>query len=175
MDFDKLLYIAKHAITSYFRREEYNPGFYGEKYASFVTLTKQKELRGCIGSLEAHRDLYLDVADNAINAAFYDPRFEPLRINETEHLEIEVSVLSKPSKFEGNDEEWIEFIKKQHPGVIIKKNGFRATFLPDVWKQLPDPYEFMYHLSIKAGLRDWRNAEKFFYTTKSESKPWLKI
>jgi AmmeMemoRadiSam system protein A len=121
--------------------------------ASFVTLTVDDELRGCIGTLEAHRPLAQDVQENAIGAAFRDPRFPPVSADEVDDLHIEVSVLTTPQPLaysDGND-----LLSKLRPlidGVVIEQGWHRATFLPQVWEKLPDPREFMAHLCLKAGL-----------------------
>jgi len=121
--------------------------------ASFVTLTKHGQLRGCIGSLEARRPLVLDVRENALGAAFHDPRFPPVRPREIGDLHIEISVLSPPQPlaYEGPD----DLIAKLRPhvdGVVIERGFNRATFLPQVWEKLPDPHEFLRHLCLKAYL-----------------------
>jgi AmmeMemoRadiSam system protein A len=118
-----------------------------------VTLTKDGNLRGCIGSLEARRPLIIDVRDNAVSAAFSDPRFPPVAPHELEDLHIEVSVLSPARRlpYDGPD----DLIAKLRPGVdgvVIERGWHRATFLPQVWEKLPDPREFLAHLCLKAGL-----------------------
>jgi hypothetical protein len=122
--------------------------------ASFVTLTERGELRGCIGSLEAVRPLLDDVTDNAVSAATRDPRFPPLTARELDGVAIEVSVLSAPIPLpvSGLDDAY----KTLRPGVdgVIAQLGprHRATFLPQVWEQLPDPEDFLSHLWRKAGM-----------------------
>jgi AmmeMemoRadiSam system protein A len=121
--------------------------------ACFVTLTERGQLRGCIGSLEAHQPLVLDVRDNAIGAAFRDPRFPPVNARELEDLHIEISVLSRPEplSYDGPD----DLIAKLRPdvdGVVIERGWNRATFLPQVWEKIPDPREFLQHLCLKAYL-----------------------
>jgi AmmeMemoRadiSam system protein A len=132
--------------------------------ACFVSIYigKDKALRGCIGSLEACRPLVLDVVDNALNAAFGDPRFHPLRPQELKDVRIEVSVLTPNRKLEVKSPD--ELLKKLEPrrdGVTIKKGWVRATFLPVVWEQIPDKAEFLCHLCVKAGLspEEWKNTE----------------
>lgn len=121
--------------------------------ASFVTLTKHGELRGCIGSLQAHRPLAEDVAANALASALRDPRFPPVTARELPDIKIEISVLSEPVDFPVKDE--ADLLQKLQPGVhglIIEDGSHRATFLPAVWEQLPDPRDFVAHLKHKAGL-----------------------
>lgn len=121
--------------------------------ATFVTLTSKGQLRGCIGSLEAWRPLIVDVRANAVSAALRDPRFYSLERNELNAIRIEVSLLSKTEPLEFTDE--ADLLKKLVPredGLIIWRHSHRATFLPQVWEQLPDPLQFLAHLKQKAGL-----------------------
>jgi uncharacterized protein len=121
--------------------------------ACFVTLTQQGELRGCIGSLEAHRTLLADVKANALAAAFRDPRFSPLAGHELDVVDIEVSLLSpmQPLTFAGEAEALAQ-LRPGVDGVVFEFGARRSTFLPQVWEQLPDAQEFMAHLKRKAGL-----------------------
>lgn len=122
--------------------------------ATFVTLTQEGALRGCIGSLEARRPLAADVAENAVAAAFGDPRFTPLSQAELPRTRIEVSLLSPSEPFQFNDE--ADALSQLIPGVhglVLTFAGRRATFLPQVWESLPDPRHFMQQLKLKAGLR----------------------
>ena len=125
--------------------------------ASFVTLTSGRApggaLRGCIGSLEARRPLREDVEANAVAAALHDPRFAPLTARELDDTVVEVSVLSAPAALPAADE--AELLARLRPGVdgvVLSACGRRATFLPQVWEQLPDPAEFLARLRRKAGL-----------------------
>jgi len=124
-----------------------------EPGASFVTLTRQGELRGCIGTLEAHRPLGLDVRENAVAAAFRDPRFMPLSLAEFEAIRVEVSLLS-PSKplVVASEEDALAALRPGIDGVVFEYGHYRSTFLPQVWEQLPKPDEFLAHLKRKAGL-----------------------
>lgn len=131
--------------------------------ATFVTLTRNGTLRGCIGSLEAYRPLREDVQHNAIAAAFHDPRFPPLSPAEWNSLNIEVSVLSEPRPLPASsEEEAIAQLVPQRDGVILSWRNHRATFLPQVWRQLPDPRLFLAQLKRKAGLSEgfWHPALK---------------
>ncbi len=131
-----------------------------EDGASFVTLRKQNgALRGCIGSLAARRPLAEDVRENALSAAFGDPRFPPLTSAEFSHVGVEVSVLTAPAPLNFDDAD--DLLRKLRPnvdGVILEHGRRRATFLPQVWEQLPDPEGFLGHLCYKAGLplNAWR-------------------
>lgn len=121
--------------------------------ATFVTLMQNGQLRGCIGSLEAHRPLAADVTENAIAAAFRDPRFPPLTYDELAYTRIEVSLLEPSEPMDFADE--TDAISRLCPGVdgLILTHGIRrATFLPQVWESLPDPKRFLAQLKLKAGL-----------------------
>ena len=121
--------------------------------ASFVTLTLDDALRGCIGTLDARRPLARDVADNAYAAAFRDPRFAPLRPSEWERLHIHISVLSPPEPLNFSSED--ELLAQLMPGIdglILEEGVHHGTFLPSVWESLPDPRDFVIHLKRKAGL-----------------------
>jgi AmmeMemoRadiSam system protein A len=124
-----------------------------EHGACFVTLTEHGELRGCIGTLEAHRPLLHDVKANAVAAAFRDPRFPPLLRDELPHVALEVSLLAPPQPMTFRDEQdALARLRPHEDGVILEFAHFRSTFLPQVWEQLPDPRRFMEHLKHKAGL-----------------------
>ncbi len=121
--------------------------------ATFVTLTQECHLRGCIGSLEAHRPLDTDVRANARAAAFADPRFSPLKLAELRRTRIEVSLLSPAVPIEFADE--ADAVTKLRPdidGVILEWDGRRGTFLPQVWESLHEPQLFLNLLKQKAGL-----------------------
>jgi len=121
--------------------------------ASFVTLTQNGKLRGCIGSLTACRPLIEDIIANAKSAAFRDPRFSKLTREELHVTDIEVSVLTKPKILEYNDiEDLKNKIKPNIDGVILKLYSRQATFLPQVWEELPEFENFFGHLLSKAGL-----------------------
>ena len=140
---------------------------YGEKKASFVTLTINNELRGCIGSLQAHQELYKDVIDNSINAGFNDPRFPEIDKEELKKIKIEISILTIPEKLGVGLNVFNKIDNKM--GIILKKGFSSSTFLPQVWQDLPDKIDFLEHLSRKAGLSkdDWKDAEISFYRVES--------
>jgi AmmeMemoRadiSam system protein A len=121
--------------------------------ASFVTLTLEGGLRGCIGSLAAARRLGEDVAENAAAAALRDPRFPPLTLAEWQRCGVEVSVLSgaKPLRF-ADEAEMLSQLRPGEDGVILEHEGRRATFLPQVWESLPDKRRFLEELMRKAGI-----------------------
>lgn len=138
--------------------------------ATFVTIKLNNQLRGCIGSLIAHRSLYEDIVSNAKAAAFNDPRFKPLSIEEFGQIELELSVLSKPKKVEYKDIfELKTKIKPKIHGVILKYQGHQATFLPQVWEQLLSFELFFEHLCQKAEVgADCLEKEAEIYTYEVE-------
>lgn len=124
-----------------------------EKAGTFVTLTIDGALRGCIGSLTADEPVVSGIKRNAVNAAFQDPRFPGLTREEADRIAVEVSVLSPPEPLEYKSPK--DLLAKLHPnvdGVILQKGLARATFLPQVWEQLPEKEVFLEHLCTKAGL-----------------------
>lgn len=124
-----------------------------EPGAVFVTLTKEGRLRGCIGSLQCHRSLFEDLQANAIAAAFHDPRFAPVTADELEQLHVEISVIGPSTAITFASE--IDALNQLSPsidGLILEFRHYRSTFLPQVWKQIPDRRQFMAHLKVKAGL-----------------------
>ena len=128
----------------------------------FVSLTTADgALRGCIGSLEAHRTLEDDVAQNAVAAALRDPRFAPVRAEELDALRIEVSLLTTPAPMQfASEEDALAQLRPQQDGLIFAAAGRRSTFLPQVWEQIPAPREFLAQLKLKAGLpRDYWSAD----------------
>lgn len=145
---------------------------YGDKLACFVTLTKSGDLRGCIGSLNANKELYKDVQDNVINAAFKDLRFPQLIKDELDKIKIEISILSVPSKLDFSDTE--DLLKKlnKNMGIILKKGFYSATFLPQVWEELPNKIKFLENLSLKAGLDcdAYKDSEIWSYSVKIEKE-----
>ncbi len=121
--------------------------------ATFVTLTLDGELRGCIGTVEAYRPLLEDLRAHARAAAFSDPRFSPLTQEEFPHVHVEVSVLSPLQKISFKDEsDALLKIRPGADGIVFQEGHHRSTFLPQVWEKLPAPKMFMAHLKRKAGL-----------------------
>lgn len=121
--------------------------------ASFVTLERQRVLRGCIGHLEATSPLVEDVAENAFAAAFRDPRFPPLAESELAGLTLHISVLTPATEIEFESEQ--DLIARLRPGIdglILQEGAARGTFLPSVWESLPEPRQFLAQLKRKAGL-----------------------
>lgn len=132
---------------------------FSEKRGTFVTLTTGGSLRGCIGHINPHESLIEGIRINAINAAFRDPRFKPLSKKEWEKVKIEISILTEPKPLAySNGDDLLEKLRPDVDGVIIKKGPHQATFLPQVWEQLPNGPEFLTHLCVKAGLKgdEWK-------------------
>ncbi len=128
----------------------------------FVTLTISGQLRGCIGNLTSNEPLASGVRRNAINAAFHDPRFAPLSASELDQIEIEISILSEPQPLIYRDgDDLLNKLRPNIDGVIIRKEAASATFLPQVWEQLPRPHDFLAHLCTKAGLASdsWKKSQ----------------
>ena len=124
-----------------------------QKSACFVTLEKNGALRGCIGSLEAFRPLVEDIANNAFAAAFHDPRFDAVTVDELNEISIHISVLSCPEAMQFDSEVDLQHqIRPGIDGLILTDGNHRGTFLPSVWGQLPTPDLFLMHLKNKAGL-----------------------
>jgi AmmeMemoRadiSam system protein A len=151
-----LLGLARGAIAERFGRNGVVPAAHEaleRPGATFVTLTQQGRLRGCIGSLQAHRRLLDDVRENAVAAAFRDPRFPPLAVDEFDLTAVEVSLLTAPEPLCFRDE--ADFMAQLRPGVdgiVFQYGHHRSTFLPQVWESLPEPRQFMQQLKRKAGL-----------------------
>ncbi len=154
-----------------------DPADYPEKLrarrASFVTLNRNGNLRGCLGHLEATQPLVQNVADNAFAAAFRDPRFPPLSPAEQQELEIHISILTPAVAMTFNSE--ADLIRQLRPGIdglILEDGSYRGTFLPSVWESLPDPHVFLRHLKRKAGLPEnyWSETLRAYrYETESFS------
>lgn len=172
-----LIPIARAAISNALGRLHNAPNedlpWLHEKGASFVTLTQNQNLRGCIGTLEAHRPLLIDVKANAQAAAFRDPRFSPLTIRELDSTEIEISLLSamQPLMFSGEHDALAQ-LRPGVDGVVFEFGRYRSTFLPQVWEQLPEVDVFMAHLKHKAGLQPgfWDEEVKLYRYTVSKWK-----
>jgi AmmeMemoRadiSam system protein A len=155
-----LLSLARAAMEEEFTREfghsrtvDATASWLQEPGACFVTLTQDEQLRGCIGTLEAHRPLLLDVRANAVAAAFRDPRFAPLAARELARTEVEVSLLSPMQALEfGGEADALAQLRPGIDGVVFEFGARRSTFLPQVWEQLPDVDDFMAQLKRKAGL-----------------------
>lgn len=152
---DYIIDIARKSILASVNQEEFIPrdipSVLTEYGASFVTLKKNEQLRGCIGSVYPTKPLILDIIDNAKNAGFQDPRFEPLTVDELDNLQVSVSILSSIERIMFKDER--DLLSQIYPhGVILVEGEKRAVYLPVVWEQLPDRQVFLNSLKEKAGL-----------------------
>jgi AmmeMemoRadiSam system protein A len=138
-----------------------------ENGASFVTLTKNGNLRGCIGTLEAYQPLVQDVCEHAAGSALEDYRFPPVQPKEVSLLKIEISYLNKPKPvvYE-RSEDLLEIIKPGVDGVILRDGTHRATFLPQVWQKIPLKEDFLSQLCLKMGVTSdlWRRKTLQVYT-----------
>jgi len=160
-----LLKLARDAVASAFNKKPLKianiPPPCLDKRSCFVTLTQDGgQLRGCIGHILPTQELYKNVIGNARAAAFSDPRFPPLKPDELDKIKIEISIIGSPQKLALSDKDaMLRHLEKNKPGVIIKKGPRQATFLPQVWQQLPNPADFLTHLCHKAGLgpNEWKN------------------
>jgi len=135
---------------------------FNEHCGTFVTLKIEDRLRGCIGSLTSNESILTGIRRNALNAAFRDPRFPPLTADEFGHVDIEISILTKPQPIVYTDySDLLSKLRVNVDGVIIRKGRAGATFLPQVWKQLRQPDIFLSHLCAKAGLSadSWKNTK----------------
>lgn len=150
-----VLNIAKKSIIAAINGEDFIPrdipSVLTQYGATFVTLKRNGQLRGCIGSVYPTKPLIIDLVDNARNAAFQDPRFEPLSAEELANLDVSVSILSSIEKINFKDER--DLLNKIYPhGVILAERDRRAVYLPIVWEQLPERDVFLNSLKEKAGL-----------------------
>jgi len=152
----QLLALARASIASALGQAQISPDLPDALFAhgaSFVTLHEHGQLRGCIGSLQAWRPLADDVRANALASAFQDPRFAPLSVAEWPAIRIEVSVLSPAQALiVDSEDDLIAQLRPGQDGLVVEFGGHRATFLPQVWEQLPAPRDFLAHLKHKAGL-----------------------
>ena len=161
---ESLLELARQSLEAKLRGETLPPlnaktSHLQADGATFVTLTKKGRLRGCIGTLEAYRPLAEDVQEHAIAAALHDPRFPPLKADELTQIEIEISHLTTAAPLEyENADDLLAKLRPKIDGVILKDGFKRATYLPQVWDQLPNAEEFLNHLCQKMGLPEdaWR-------------------
>jgi uncharacterized protein len=143
-----------------------------EKRGVFVTLHKNGQLRGCIGNIEPEHSVLEGVRKNAVHAAFHDSRFAPLDAAEFREIDIEVSLLTPPKKMRFTDtRDMLDKLTPFEDGVIVEKGNCRATFLPQVWEQLPAPDAFLRNLCIKAGCdpNAWQTDALHLYTYQVQS------
>ncbi|HBI38492.1 MAG: hypothetical protein A2015_16405 [Spirochaetes bacterium GWF1_31_7] len=153
-----LLDLARNVILKKNKEIDFDKSFLDEdlleKRGCFVTLTIDDKLRGCVGYILPYLPLYKAVIENAYNAAYGDYRFEPLSENEYTAINIEISILSIPENIQYvNFDDLLNQINPATDGLILNHQGSSATFLPQVWTQLPDKEDFLSQLSLKAGLK----------------------
>jgi AmmeMemoRadiSam system protein A len=161
-----LVKLARHSAETFVKTgKEIDSGEIPEKLkenlACFVTVYKNGELRGCIGTIEPYGTLYKSVIDNAIAAVSRDTRFEPVEEYELQELDYEVSVLTKPEKIYFTSREEL-FNKIRGKGVTIEKGYFRSTYLPQVWEHFKKEEDFLSSLCRKAGMsgNEWEKFNK---------------
>jgi AmmeMemoRadiSam system protein A len=166
-----LLHVARAAIAKelgFLSDDLPRPAWMEEPGATFVTLTLNGRLRGCIGSLEADKPLIDDVRQNAVAAAFQDPRFTPLTLDEFADVIIDVALLSKPERINFTSE--ADAASQLNPGLdgaTLEYGNNRASFLPHAWADSPDPQVFLALLKEQAGLADgfWSDDIKLSHFT----------
>ncbi|MFK5949967.1 MAG: AmmeMemoRadiSam system protein A [Methylococcales bacterium] len=150
------------------------PNEFSQQRATFVTLEKNKQLRGCIGMLEAVFPLAEDVCENAFSAAFRDPRFPPVEQAELDELDIHISILSPSEEILfTSEQDLIAKIRPNIDGLILQCGPRKGTFLPSVWQSIPTSKQFLQHLKQKAGLAKnyWSDQVKVYrYTTETVAK-----
>lgn len=151
-----LLPLARAAIASQLglnKLADESPQWLARTGASFITLKREGKLRGCIGTLRAHRTLGDDVKANAVAAAFRDPRFKPLTAEEFAAIMVEISVLSalEPLRF-ADEADVLRQLRVGVDGLVLQYGHHSGTFLPQVWDDIKEPSNFMAHLKYKAGL-----------------------
>ncbi|HWM89319.1 MAG TPA: AmmeMemoRadiSam system protein A [Thermoanaerobaculia bacterium] len=151
-----LLAIARESLAVALglgREEVRDEPWLREQGATFITLRERGDLRGCVGTIRAWRPLLDDVRSNARAAAFSDTRFPPVRPVEYPDISMEVSLLSACEPLELScEEEALAQLRPGIDGIVFEVGERRSTFLPQVWEQLPDPWDFLAHLKHKAGL-----------------------
>ena len=175
---DLLLELAREALE-HLAEPEAIPGSVAkvtsrlkEKRACFITLTRKGELRGCIGQVFAKAPLYQAVIDNARGAARRDPRFAPVEAGEVAELNIEISVLTEPQRVNfASADDLLSKLQPFHDGVVLQLGSDLATFLPQVWSQVPDKSEFLGRLAQKAGYPPtaWQDKDAVVSTYRVES------
>lgn len=160
----KLLELARQTIYAKLHDqalaiEQPEDDCFNENAATFVTLKIAGQLRGCIGSLSPTVSLWESVKTNALSSAFHDSRFSPLTADELKDVHIDISILTSPVDLVYVDaEDLITLLRPGVDGVVLQYGSRGATFLPQVWKQLPTAELFLGHLCLKAGLSEncWR-------------------
>jgi len=143
-----------------------------KKMGTFVTLTKNGNLRGCIGHIFPINPIYIDIVRNSVSAAFEDTRFKPLRKEELDSIQIEISILSVPKKLDYNSpEDLLKRLNQNVDGVYLNFGRRSSTFLPQVWEKIPNKEDFLDQLCLKAWLPpgSWKNKNCEIYTYQVEN------
>jgi AmmeMemoRadiSam system protein B/AmmeMemoRadiSam system protein A len=147
--------------------------------ATFITLTENERLRGCIGTLIPRRPLIEDALANATQAGLADPRFPPLKESELAGLRLDVSILSHPRPIlAGSESELASTLEPDRDGLILTAGRRRALFLPSVWRHVPDAHAFVRHLMAKAGFEanHWsKELEAKRFRVESFGAPWRRV
>ncbi len=170
-----LLRLARSTIEGAFKNDiPYPtdvPEIWKEKRGVFVTLTERGQLRGCIGYIEPIKEVWRAVIDNAQAAAFQDPRFPPLSREELPQIHIEISLLTVPKLIDKHGDELKDFLQPGKHGLVLERGYNRATFLPQVWEQLPSKEEFLSQLCLKAGMEPtcWKDKNTKVYVYEDEA------
>lgn len=174
----ELLNIARQAVEAVVAGHSLNsldlnqmPPVFRENGASFVTLTRDGQLRGCIGAIEAYQPLALDVQEHAAAAASEDYRFPPVSQEELSFIEIEISRLTRPIQLQFEDPgDLLDKLRPGIDGVVLRDNIKRATFLPQVWEKVSRKEDFLDHLCIKMGTHPglWREKQLEVFTYQVE-------
>lgn len=173
-NYSRLKQVAREKLRTLYSDEEFNPGNIpgelNDRKGCFTTLYKKGKLRGCTGNILPEDPLHKCVIDNIENAAFNDKRFEPVREEELDEIDIEISILSEPKMINKHGKELVEHINKSH-GVILKRGFHSATYLPSVWEKIDDEETFLSRLCTKGNMEEdcWKdkNTEVYIYTTKT--------
>jgi uncharacterized protein len=148
------------------------PGTLRAHRASFVTVTKAGLLRGCIGNIFPECELWKSVMRNARAAALRDPRFPPVEPQELLEIRIEISVLTEPERVKVTaPDEILKILRPHEDGVLLRVGSQFATFLPQVWRHIPSPADFLERLCEKAGCNPsaWRETDAGVYVYQVES------
>jgi len=164
-----LLNLARQSIQYYLNNHQkliidpvaLSNQIFKQKSGNFVTLTINGNLRGCIGKIITNQPLYQDIIENAVAAAFKDPRFNPINKTDVDKIKIEISLLTAPKKINFNNPTNLLKQINRNNGIIIKSGIHQATYLPQVWQKLSNKKTFLNHLCQKAGLpkKSWKNLE----------------
>ncbi|MBO8181707.1 MAG: TIGR00296 family protein [Archaeoglobus sp.] len=153
----KAVKLARRAIESYLRdrtviKDRYE-GVFAEKRGVFVTLRKNKNLRGCIGFPYPYKRLDEAIIDSAIAAATEDPRFPSVRLKEMDDITVEVTVLTPPEKIDAKPQDLPKHVEIGRHGLIVKRGAFSGLLLPQVAIEFNfDAEEFLSQTCMKAGL-----------------------